>query len=37
MDQHDQLRQGVDPTRTPREMAIVWAEEERKAIERGDA
>jgi hypothetical protein len=23
----------MDPTRTPREMAIAWAEEERKAIE----
>jgi hypothetical protein len=25
----------LDPTRTPREMAIQWAEEERKAIEAG--
>ncbi len=24
----------LDQTRTPREMAIAWAEEERKAIER---
>ena len=23
----------MDPTRTPREMAVAWAEEERKAIE----
>jgi hypothetical protein len=29
------FRQDMDPTRTPREMAIAWAEEERKAIERG--
>ena len=27
----------MDPTRTPREMAIAWAEEERKAIEKGGA
>jgi hypothetical protein len=26
----------LDPTRTPREMAIMWAEEERKAIERDE-
>src|SRR4051812_6488053 len=25
----------MDPTRMPREMAIAWADEERKAIERG--
>jgi hypothetical protein len=24
----------MDPTRTPRELAVPWAEEERKAIER---
>jgi hypothetical protein len=24
----------LDPTRTPREMAIAWAQEERRAIER---
>jgi hypothetical protein len=24
----------LDPTRTPRELAIVWAEEERKALEK---
>ena len=29
------FRPGLDPTRTPREMAIAWAEEERKAIEKG--
>jgi hypothetical protein len=27
------FRPGLDPTRTPREMAIAWAIEERKAIE----
>jgi hypothetical protein len=27
------FRQDLDPTRTPRQMAIAWAEEERKAIE----
>jgi len=26
----------MDPTRTPRDMAIWWAEEERKAMEWGD-
>ena len=26
---------GPGPARTPREMAIAWAEEERKAIEKG--
>jgi hypothetical protein len=30
------FRQDMDPTRTPREMAITWATEERKAIENGD-
>ena len=25
----------LDPNRTPREMAVQWAEEERKAIEKG--
>lgn len=30
------FRQDMDPTRTPREMAILWAEE-RKDLERGDA
>src|SRR6266851_10466250 len=25
----------LDPTRTPRALAIAWAEEERKAIEKG--
>jgi hypothetical protein len=29
------FRQNLDPTRTPREMAIGWAEKERKAIEAG--
>jgi hypothetical protein len=29
------FRPDLDPTRTPREMAIAWAEEERKAMERG--
>jgi len=29
------FRQDMDPTRTPRTMAIAWAEEERKAIEEG--
>jgi hypothetical protein len=24
---------GLDPTRTPRELAIQWAEEERRALE----
>ena len=28
------FNQSMDPTRTPRELAIAWAEEERKAIER---
>jgi hypothetical protein len=27
----------LDPTRTPRELAVQWAEEERKAIEKGGA
>ena len=31
------FHQRLDPTRTPREMAIAWAEEERKAIEEGGA
>jgi hypothetical protein len=31
------FHQYMDLTRTPREMAIAWAEEERKAIERGEA
>lgn len=26
------FRQDMDPTRTPREMAIAWAEEERKVV-----
>ena len=30
------FRQDMDATRTPREMAIGWAEEERKAIEKGN-
>jgi len=30
------FHQYMDLTRTPREMAIGWAEEERKAIEKGD-
>jgi hypothetical protein len=30
------FRQDMDPTRTPREMAIAWATEERRAIEQGD-
>jgi hypothetical protein len=30
------FRPDMDPTRTPREMAIVWAEEERKVIETGE-
>ena len=30
------FEQRMDPTRTPREMAISWAGEERKAIEKGD-
>jgi len=29
------FHQAMDPTRSPREMAIAWAEEERKAIEGG--
>ena len=29
------FRPNLDPTRTPREMAVQWAEEERKAIEGG--
>ena len=29
------FRADLDPTRKPREMAIAWAEEERKAIEVG--
>jgi hypothetical protein len=29
------FRQDLDSTRTPREMAIGWAEKERKAIEAG--
>lgn len=29
------FHQRLDPTRTPREMAIAWAEEERKALESG--
>ena len=29
------FHQRMDPTRTPREMAIAWAEEERKAVETG--
>jgi hypothetical protein len=29
------FRPDLDPTRTPREMAITWAEEERKAMEKG--
>lgn len=28
------FHQRLDPTRTPREMAIAWAEEERRDIER---
>jgi hypothetical protein len=31
------FRQDMDPVRTPRTMAIAWAEEERKAIEQGGA
>jgi hypothetical protein len=31
------FHQRLDPTRTPREMAIAWAEEGRKAVEMGDA
>ena len=31
------FRQRLDPTRTPREMAIAWAVEERKAIKKGGA
>lgn len=27
------FRADLDPTRTPRQMAIAWAEEERKALE----
>ena len=27
------FRQEMDPTRTPRAMAIAWADEERKALE----
>ena len=27
----------LDPTRTPREMAVEWAEEERNALEKGGA
>jgi hypothetical protein len=29
------FEQGMDPTRTPRQMAIAWAEEERKHLEDG--
>ena len=29
------FRPGLDPTRTPREMAVQWAEAERSAIEKG--
>jgi hypothetical protein len=29
------FRQGMDLTRTPREMAIAWAIEERKDLEKG--
>jgi len=30
------FRQELDQARTPREMAIGWAEEERRAFEKGD-
>jgi len=30
------FRQDMDPMRAPREMAIGWAEQERKRIEKGD-
>jgi hypothetical protein len=31
------FRPDLDPTRTPREMAIAWAVEQRKVIDKGDA
>jgi hypothetical protein len=31
------FRVDADPTRTPRQMAIAWAEKERKAIEKSGA
>ena len=31
------FRQDMNPTTTPREMAIAWAGEERKAIEAGES